>query len=100
MAGVDYWRRTASAWPEGAHAEVRVWYRHIQVPGFQRSKLGLLQVRPDQLEKGHRARGDSSQCDQSGSLLVQVARWKTDPLAWMGRRRSHAARQHSLSRAG
>ena len=67
---VDHRRQAAAAGP-GAEPALRIRHRHRQVPGLQRSGLGLQQVQLLELEEGLGAGRELPQRDESGSERVQ-----------------------------
>jgi hypothetical protein len=99
LADLDHRRQAAGGRP-GAEPALRIRHRHRQVPGVQRSRLGLQQVQLLDLEEGLGARGQLPQRDQPGPRRVQLARRQADPVARVGGPGADAAGEHPLSRAG
>ena len=86
LANLDHWRQAARGRP-GAEPAFRVRHGDRQVPGLQRSELGLQQVQLRELEEGFSARGELSQRHQPRSQRLQLAGRPADSLARLGRSR-------------
>ena len=98
LAGVDLRRAAAARSAAGAEPALRIRDAAVQVPRVQRSRMGLPDVRPVDLEGGHGADRVVPERDESGSRRVQGEGAQAAALARLVGCRAVAARHDQVLR--